>query len=163
MSSSAAENLEHSDMFLNKDCLKWIQNKKVFQCCWEKIGDGGMRRGEMTLHIIINTKCDRNQDWEGVNIRHIMNKKDKTSLDLFEFMQYLSSSCGVMASLSPSPWQGLSRLIHGDTVISSTHLVVVGTVVVDCVVGVVGLAVVVVVLVVGLVVGASVTSNIIIV
>lgn len=41
----------------------------------------GMRRGEMTLHIIINTKCDRNQDWEGVNIRHIMNKKDKTSLD----------------------------------------------------------------------------------
>lgn len=54
-------------------------------------------------------------------------------------------------------------MIHGDTVISSTHLVVVGTVVVDCVVGVVGLAVVVVVLVVGLVLGASVTSNIIIV
>lgn len=35
----------------------------------------------MTLHIIINTKCDRNQDREGVNIRHIMNKKDKTSLN----------------------------------------------------------------------------------
>lgn len=65
----------------------------------------------MTLHIIINTKCDRNQDWEGVNIRHIMNKKDKTSLnfdcedmEMVDFMQYLSSSCGVMASLSPSPW-----------------------------------------------------------
>lgn len=54
-------------------------------------------------------------------------------------------------------------MIHGDTVISSTHLVVVGTVVVDCVVGVVGLAVVVVVVGVGLVVGVSVTSNIIIV
>lgn len=49
-------------------------------------------------------------------------------------------------------------MIHGDTVISSTHLVVVGTVVVDCVVGVVGVAVVVVVVVLGvvLVVGASV-------
>lgn len=50
-------------------------------------------------------------------------------------------------------------MIHGDTVISSTHLVVVGTVVVDCVVGVVGLGVVVVVVVLGLVVGVSVTSK----
>ena len=66
--------------------------------------------------------------------------------------QYLSSSAGVMASLSPDPWYGLSRLIQGDTTISSLHSVVVGMVVVDNVelgvVAVVVLAVVDVVLVV---------------
>lgn len=41
----------------------------------------GDEKGGEDHHIIINTKCDRNQDWEGVNIRHIMNKKDKTSLN----------------------------------------------------------------------------------